>query len=902
MVNLLQKIISEVSYPLPDEFADPYRTYLQKLFVVRLNFAYLCGIILIPGAFVFDRLIFPDLWLQLLQVRLISIAPCLLLLILSNATTLKNSPSLMCHVFFAVVAATIAQLISLTGAYASPYYTGLILIFIGIAIIVPQGFGGSLLSGCIILTVHFGYNLLPALLANAVVDWPAVWNSVYFLTFSFLLAVISSGISENTRRRLFVGSEREKAEGRKLKESSDKIDSLLKMKNRFFSNITHELKTPLAMLVGNSELLLEKGDHLDDAVGDQLQIMRQAAFQLSAHVDRIIALSNSNDPDVRLQTDHFDYVGVVQGTFSMFKPKATEEKIEYRLNVPSTRLVVNMDVVRIEEVLNNLVQNAFKFTRPGGVITVTVDADGTDVYTEVSDTGIGIPERHLNHVFERLYQADEGLAKRHAGMGIGLYLSKQNVELHGGTISVKSPAGRGSTFKFSLPLHADQSVPTRNSPYKGPERRMRNEGRTGLERRASDRRKKFEYQWGLGLGNPPETHLGEDLKVYENRRPGSPTVLIVEDNPGMMKVVAAALSDEYNLLLSYDGFGALNKLKAHQDQISLILSDIMMPGMSGFDFCSAVMANDRWKQIPLIFVTALLSEEEQIRGFQLGAADYIVKPYNIKILKEKIGHWIMRREYEALLIEMSRSLDLQAKNMERIKDIIIHEIHNPLQVISGAGDLLAMLSDSRSEESLEELQKMPEYMELLQQGIQSMTSVIETSKLISGEGFVPKQPETVAALFDASLAQCFHFLGNIKVDVDLAVAGQSRILCDKRMLVQVFVNLIRNAAEAIKERGRNGDGVIRVNAEVRPERHVVMAIHDNGIGMDPETKRKLFKLKFTTKRDGTGIGLSLSKMVIKLHEGSIRVESEKGGGTTFFIQLPVCNPEEPSLQTPPTRP
>ena len=344
--------------------------------------------------------------------------------------------------------------------------------------------------------------------------------------------------------------------------------------------------------------------------------------------------------------------------------------------------------------------------------------------------------------------------------------------------------------------------------------------------------------------------------------------------------------------------GLMGKLKAHQDQIALILSDVMMPGMSGFDFCNTIMGDERWKHIPLLFVTALLSEEEQVRGFQLGAADYIVKPYNIRILKEKIAHWIMRRQYEALLLEMSRSLDLQAKNMAKIKDIIIHEVRNPLQVISSARDLLIILGESQSAESSAELRKMSQYVELLEQGIQSMASVMETSKLIGDEGYLPRRPESLEALFDASLAQCFHFLKDIRVDTDLVAAGQSYVLCDKRMLAQVFVNLIRNAAEAIKELGRNGDGVIRVNTELRSESKILMAIQDNGIGMDPETKKKLFKLKFTTKRDGTGIGLNFSKMIVKLHEGSIRVESEKGQGTTFFIQLPLCTPEGSPLQPP----
>ncbi|MBE9547246.1 MAG: response regulator [Proteobacteria bacterium] len=882
-MNLTQKIFSNLRYTVPEEFASPYRSYIHDLLISRLNVIYLFCIILIPGAFVFDILIFPDKWFQLFKVRIISMILCIFLFMLSNRTFLKKYPYLMCHVLNVVAASTIAYLTFLTGAYASPYYAGLILIFIGIAMVLPWGIYESLLAGLVIILIHFTCNLFPALLVGKVIDWSLVWNSIYFMVFTFAMVVIASGMSENARRQIFVGTEQEKIRSKKLEESRAKIDALIETKNRFIANITHELKTPLSIVIGNTEMIMEKAAHLDESVMNQLRIIHQAAFKLSMHVDRIIEVSRADDPELKLTMDNYDYVGIVRNVFSLFEPKAQKEGITYSLDVPPEPLVVNMDVVRIEEVLNNLVQNAFKFTEAGHAITVTVGTDGQQVYTEVSDTGAGIPEDRIGKIFDRLYQADETLSKRHDGMGIGLYLCKRNVELHGGIIAAHSKAGEGASFRYTLPLYIDQSASVKNIvPFLIAERRQ-----SDADRRMAERKKKIEYQLTLGLDDLAKMTYSEDIMSYENRSPERPSVLIVEDNPGMMKVVVEALCDEYNLFLGGNGFEALDKLEEHSEYISLILSDIMMPSMSGFDFCKAVMTNQEWGHIPLIFVTALYHEEEQLKGFELGATDYIVKPYNVKILKEKVAHWISRRQYETLLQDMSSSLESQAEEMSRIKDIIIHEIRNPLQLISGAEYFLRKLGNSLYETSSEKEKEWWNYLKTLHQGVESIKSVLEMSRELDMEESSSKRPEKVISLFDDALAQCSHLLKGITLEIDISTVAERVVLCDRRMLVQVFVNLIRNATEAIGEKRSRQKGLIRITSEAEGEEQVVIRIQDNGIGIAPEVKDQLFRFKFTTKKDGTGVGLHLSKMILKMHEGNIAVESEKEAGTTFIIYLPV---------------
>ena len=786
-----------------------------------------------------------------------------------------------------VVGSTIAYLTFLTGAYTSPYYAGLILIFICLAIVFPWGVFESLLAGFVIFSIHFICNLFPALLAHEVIDWALVWNSVYFLSFTFVMVVISSHMVENFRRQIFVSTEQEKIRSKKLEESNIKIDTLLKTKSRFIANITHELKTPLSIVIGNSEIIMEKATYLDESITNQLQIIQRAAFQLARHIDRIIEVSNIDDPELKLTTDNYDYVGIVRNMFSLFETKAQEENITYSLDVPPGPLVVNVDVVRIEEVLSNLIQNAFKFTGSGNAVKVTVGADGQQIYTEISDTGAGISEDSLNKIFERLYQGDEVLSKRHGGIGLGLYISKRNIELHGGTISVHSKVGEGASFKFTLPLYVDQSTQAKNAPYSGPERRSARQNQNGTDRRMIERKRKFEYQQTLELDTLAKMAHAENIMDYENLNPASPSVLIVEDNPGMMMVVVGALRDEYNLFLARDGFEALDKLRDHTGRISLILSDIMMPGMSGFDFCEAVMAKREWKHIPMIFVTALLNEKDQLKGFELGATDYIIKPYNIKILTEKVAHWISRRQYEVLLQDISSSLESRVEDMSRVKDILIHEINNPLQIISGAGSLLQMMDNSLHESSPELEKKLNKHLKMMNQGVESLKSVLETSRDFDIHRLSPKRPEPAASLFDNAAAQCSHLLKDITLQIDTVMVADKTVFCDKKMLTQVFVNLIRNATEAINEKYPHGGGLICITSESAGENRIMIKIQDNGTGIEPEVREKLFKFKFTTKKDGTGIGLHLSKMILKLHEGGITVESEKGVGTTFFIYLPI---------------
>ncbi len=866
--------------PVPQEFEVAYREEINRITLQSARIGAILAGIIVPSYTVLDFFVNPDqLWLFVFM-RAVSTLLFALLVLLSFLRLFEKRPDTIMAGVYIICGATIALMVRILG-YETPYYAGMNLIYLGM-MLPPWG----LLKSLSVAMVVYSFYIMPILL----IDMPNVELSHFVNNNVFQLGTITVAVAFNhfqyKRRRNDIVNRLTIARQAKELEERDKY------KTQFIANIAHELKTPLSIVVGNAELIMEYADSPDQAFKDEIRRIQQAAFQLASHVDRITLVSTIDDPDANLDRRNYDYIGVVQHVADLFGSKAEDENIHLSVTIPNDRLVVNIDVIHIEEVLTNLIQNSFKFTQSGGNITVRVSSDGEFVFTEVEDSGAGIPEEHLEKIFDRLYQADEVLSKRHAGIGLGLYIVKKNVEGQGGKITVKSKVGEGTTFRFTLPLFADQSVSVSNQPYRGSERRKRNDRRRGIDRRAQGRRKRFEYMQSLGVDDLAKMAPIEDLMAHEDQNPASPSILIVEDNPGMMKVIVDALRDDYNLLLASDGFEALGKLESRGGDAALILSDIMMPGMSGFDFCKKVMEQEGWQHIPLIFITALMSEEDQLKGFELGATDYITKPYSIKVLKEKVAHWIWRRKYELLLQDMSKALENKVQDISRINDIIINEISNPLQVIAGADFFMERLTDQLSGASSEEEKQLLNYAKAITRAIDSINRVLEATRTYDNQAIYKKIPESVSGLFDEALGQMTTELQGIDLKIETNGVGGKSVLCDKRMLTQVFVNLLKNAVDAIHKKVPPEGGIIRIACQHAPEHHIIIRVTDNGIGIDPGISGQILKRKFSTKADGSGVGLQMSKMILKLHGGDLSFESEEGNGASFIIKLSDFRDEE----------
>ena len=877
-IETIAEFFKSSPYNFSSEFQEEFKAELNRINIKAARIILLVGAICIPIFFLtgIDFLFSPDSYLMFLFLRIGASIICLIMYFFSCQKKYEKYAqhfSLACLITAGWVIAIMIRKIG----YDSPYYAGLNLVYL-CSMLVPWGMERTLFA-CLSI---YSFYLIPIFIYDLPnLDLKIFLTNNQFQIFTILVAAVVSRFQHKTRteeilNRLTIAKQAKELEDRE------------KQKNRLLSNITHELKTPLSIIIGNSDLVLESlPPEMKNSMENPLVHVQQAAFQMANHVDRIITVSVADDPDKQLNLDVYNYIGIVKNVMSLFEKQSETSKISLVLDAPKmTNLVVRVDVSKIEEILRNLIQNAFKFSNPGGVIIVHVTADNTNIHTEVSDTGCGIAEDKISRIFERMFQADDVLSKRHGGIGVGLYLVQKNIKLHGGEISVTSTVGKGTTFHFTLPLHIDQTVAVKNQPYTGPERRS-GDRRNTPDRRITERIKRYEYEQNLTAECYANLKSFANIMEHENKKPAQPSILILEDNQAMMGVSVDALKNDYNLFLARDGYEGLEKLKTHHESISLILTDVMMPGMSGYDFCKTIMEEEKYKHIPLIFISALMSEEDQLKGFSLGATDYIVKPYNVRILKEKVSYWISRRTYEQILQDFSASLEDKVQETEKLKEIVLHEIRNPLQVISGTQYFFSKLYELHYEKSDEKEKTWWDSVKKIENGLQSLKSVSELSKTLKELHQTHKVPETVKSIIDYTLVQTSHFIREVdfKLEADPQIEGL-RIRCDKPVLAQVFVNIIRNAVEAMMEKKVEKPSV-RFRFHRPSDEKIKIEIHNNGPEIAPEILQNLFKFKYTTKKDGTGIGLHFSKIIIKIHDGNINVSSGRDTGTTFTIVLPV---------------
>jgi signal transduction histidine kinase len=379
-----------------------------------------------------------------------------------------------------------------------------------------------------------------------------------------------------------------------------------------------------------------------------------------------------------------------------------------------------------------------------------------------------------------------------------------------------------------------------------------------------------------------------DITQYENKSPSKHTILVCEDTPGQLNLLIDCLHAEYNLLFASNGIQGLEKLNRFSAIIDCILSDVKMPDMDGLEFCQNVFSQESNKHIPFIFITALYNDHEQIKGLSYGATDYLQKPFNAAILREKLNHWISQREHERILLNLIESLETKNNEISKLRSIVSHEIKNPLQVLSFSIQAVKKLVEKFYPLSDEEFKDYWNRLSHINSVYESINTVLDTAKAIESDiNAANTKHEFINTLFNDSLTQTQHHLSTISISVDTVFNTEDTVWCDKKMLNQVFVNMIRNASEAIKERYKEGGGEIKITLSKDKYNRFRIEIRDNGIGISSDGISKLFMYKHTTKKDGTGIGLYLSKKILRLHGGDIIVSSEENKGTTFSIILPL---------------
>lgn len=420
----------------------------------------------------------------------------------------------------------------------------------------------------------------------------------------FIYVILGIGVLYVTRN-LIIQKERFRARIQQERLDADRIHELDTMKLRFFTNISHEFRTPLTLIITPITRLLKQ--HEGKPEERYLKLIYRNAKRLLTLVNQLLDLRKMEVGEHQLALSTGDLISFSKHTMEHFSDLSDDKLIalEFKSNMDSFMTYFDRD--KMEKVFFNLLSNAFKFTEENGKITVSVERVGAsedvvDIQIKVSDTGVGMSTEECNKIFDRFFQIEtkDASTKNH-GSGIGLSITKDFIEMHGGEIFAESRRGIGTTFIIHIPM------------------------------------KPFGIKDDVGLGE-----FEVDNDVIANH-PGRPTVLITEDNNDFRNYLIDCLSEHFNMMEASNGKEAWKKLM--QAEPDVVVSDILMPEMDGVEFCTKMKKDPRTAHIPVIMLTSLYSDEQKVRAFDAGASEYITKPFNFEILLRSIRSAIQLQEF-----------------------------------------------------------------------------------------------------------------------------------------------------------------------------------------------------------------------------------------------------------------
>lgn len=475
--------------------------------------------------------------------------------------------------------------------------------------------------------------------------WKTWWAySLYAFAFIGLLVAARNEI---------VKRESLSAKARLKEMEAIKYHELDKLKSRFFANISHEFRTPLTLILAPLEKKLKEDNTQEEKA--QFSLMHRSANRLLTLVNQLLDLSRLEAGTLTLNLKHTDLGKFITTITSQFASMADSKKINFQVNLPETiELFVDHD--KLEKIITNLLSNAFKFTPSNGTIVLSISSgDQTDTFHEgyaeikVSDTGRGIAAEHLDRIFDRFYQVDNSGTRESEGAGIGLALARELTELHEGTITVESEPGKGSTFIVRLPLgflhlKADE-LTLESHPVNQPP----------------------EY-------TDYETSENQSLKTEASAE----TILVIEDNTDLRQFIRNEFGNTYTVWEAPDGEIGLNLAFEHIP--TLIITDLMMPKRDGLELCQILKNDLRTSHIPIILLTAKADVETKLQGFQVGADEYIPKPFNMEELKVRIHNLVDNRK--RLREKYAQRMELRPAevNVESVEERFLKNIMEVVEV------------------------------------------------------------------------------------------------------------------------------------------------------------------------------------------------------------------------------
>ncbi len=409
---------------------------------------------------------------------------------------------------------------------------------------------------------------------------------------------------------------------------AEALAELDRVKTEFFSNISHEFRTPLTLMLGPAEdMLADRGEPLPPAQRERLELVHRNGLRLLRLVNALLDFSRIEAGRVNARFAPVDLRRLTLDLASNFRSAIDKAGLQLVLDFPALPEPVYVDTAHWEKIILNLLSNAVKFTFAGEIAVRLIAAPGC-VKLSVADTGVGIPASELDKVFDRFHQVRGVQSRTHEGSGIGLALVKELVSLHGGDVELQSTVGEGTCFTVTLPLGAEH-LPKDQCQAPPPRR----DERSQLEPALAE-----VLRWLPDVADEfPADAVDADLGgIQASPAPAdAPRVLLADDNRDMCEYVARLLRTHYQVESVGDGEAAL--AAARRQPPDLVLTDVMMPKLDGFGLLRALRADPALREIPVLLLSARAGEESRVDGLEAGADDYMVKPFSARELLARVG-------------------------------------------------------------------------------------------------------------------------------------------------------------------------------------------------------------------------------------------------------------------------
>lgn len=648
------------------------------------------------------------------------------------------------------------------------------------------------------------------------------------------------------------------------RERAERLADVDRAKTAFFNNVSHELRTPLTLILGPVEAAVSSVP--PTLYGPDLEVVHRSSMRLLRLVNDLLDFSRVEAGRLSANLQPTDLALLTAALAGAFQSTVESGGLKLIVDCPALSRPVWIDPSHWEKVVLNLVSNAFKFTFEGEISVRLREKEDT-VELTVSDTGVGIPTEEQAKVFERFHRVEGTRGRSFEGTGIGLALVAEIAKQHGGFVRLESVVGRGTRFLVEVPIGGAATPGV---------------GSTSVSVPAFDRGRVAAYvseasRWNSSAAGSPgggRERSHEDLVPIAAKDQGSPRILLAEDNADMREYIVRLLAGSWTIDAVADGQAALEAVQ--QDPPDLVLSDVMMPRLNGVGLLRALRKDPKTSTIPLILLSARAGEEAVISGLDMGADDYLVKPFSAPELLSRVRtHLELARARRA----WTREIERMNKELEAFGYSVSHDLRAPLRTIDGFSQALLRTNGSRIDE------QGRHYLERILAGTTRMSALIDGLLGLSRISRKPLRREQVdlsgIALEVAEELRRREPARAVIVDVAPGLTARG-----DRQLIRIAVdNLLGNAWKFTAKRA---EGRIWVGSETTPE-GVAFFVRDNGAGFDMSYANRLFtpfqRLHKESDFEGTGIGLATVQRIISGHGGRLAAIGEVEVGAKFIFTL-----------------